>query len=163
MWREEAGTASAEEQQFCTFHVDHLLIGIEVGRVQEVVRRQPTTLVPLGPVEVKGLINLRGQIVTAIDVRRWLALDTGPSDEEAMNAVVRLEDEVVSLLVDRAGEVVAPPLHAHEPVPPTAPERIRALFSGTYKLAEGLLLVLDLDEIGAIGRGQRETTLRRSA
>ena len=148
---------------FCTFHVDHLLVGIEVSRVQEVVRHQPMTPVPRGPREVQGLINLRGQIVTAIDVRRWLDLPPREVGAEPTNAVVRLDDEAISLLVDGAGEVVTPPADAFEPVPPTASERIRSLFVGTYKLPERLLLVLDASEIGAIGAGSRAVALRGSA
>lgn len=163
MSHDEQAHGGAAGSIFCTFHVDHLLIGIEVWRVQEVVRYQPMTPVPRGPGEVRGLINLRGQIVTAIDVRRWLDLPPREEEEEPMNAVVRLGDEAISLLVDRAGEVVAPPRDAFEPVPPTASERIRSLFVGTYKLPERLLLVLDPTEIGAIGTTQRDAALRRPA
>lgn len=148
--------------QYCTFHVDHLLIGIEVWRVQEVVRLQQMTPVPLGPPEVEGLINLRGQIVTAIDVRRWLGLPPRGAGERAMNAVVRLGDEAVSLLVDHPGEVVSPPPGAFEPVPPTVSEQIRSRFVGTFTLADALLLVLDPTELATIAGAPRDH-LRRSA
>jgi purine-binding chemotaxis protein CheW len=136
--------------QYCTFKVDHLLIGIEVWRVQEVIRHQPMTYVPLAPREVRGLINLRGQIVTAIDMRLWLGLAPRNDGREPMNAVMRLNDEAISLLVDEAGEVVEPPLSSYEAVPSTASEQIRTLFSGTYKLDEALLLVLDTDAVSRI-------------
>ncbi len=136
--------------QYCTFKVDHLLIGIEVWRVQEVIRHQPMTSVPLAPREVRGLINLRGQIVTAIDVRLWLGLDRLPAETPSMNAVIRLADEVVSLLVDEAGEVVEPALETYEPVPSTTPRQIRSLCSGTYKLEGSLLLVLDTESVSRI-------------
>jgi purine-binding chemotaxis protein CheW len=135
---------------YCTFKVDHLLIGIEVWRVQEVIRAQPMTYVPLAPKEVRGLINLRGQIVTAIDVRLWLGLEALPEDRPPMNAVMRLHEEAVSLLVDEAGEVVEPPLDTYEPVPSTASRQIRTLFSGTYKLDGALLLILDTESITRI-------------
>jgi purine-binding chemotaxis protein CheW len=162
MSHEEASTVGPNGQQYCTFRVDHLLIGVEVWRVQEVIRHQPMTLVPLGAPEVRGLINLRGQIVTTIDVRRWLHLRPAPEDSTPMNAVLRLDDEAVSLLVDEAGEVVTPAKEAFEPVPPTVSERIRSLFSGTYKLPNSLLLVLDTDAIATIGH-ERFEGLRRSA
>jgi purine-binding chemotaxis protein CheW len=136
--------------QYCTFKVDHLLIGIEVWRVQEVIRAQPMTFVPLAPKEVRGLINLRGQIVTAIDMRLWLGLAERSDGRPLMNAVMRLNDEAISLLVDEAGEVVEPPLSTYEPVPSTASDQIRTLFSGTYKLDGALLLVLDTDAIATI-------------
>lgn len=160
---EESSVLDEGNQKYCTFRVDHLLIGVEVWRVQEVIRRQAMTLVPLGAPEVRGLINLRGQIVTAIDVRHWLRLEPRSDGEESMNAVLRLDDEAVSLLVDEAGEVVAPAPHSFEPVPPTASERIRGLFSGTYKLPDSLLLVLDPAAIDTIASVSREPALRRSA
>lgn len=149
-------------QQYCTFHVDHLLIGVEVWRVQEVIRHQAMTPVPLGVPEVRGLINLRGQIVTTIDVRRWLRLAPNADGVQPMNAVLRLDDEAVSLLVDEAGEVVTPARDAFEPVPPTVSEHIRTLFSGTYKLPHALMLVLDTEAISHIGN-TRLDGLRRSA
>lgn len=101
-------------RQFCTFYVDGLCFGIGVREVQEVIRYQEMTRVPLAAPVVRGLINLRGQIVTAIDLRRRLGLadrflgDTPNSGGEAlpMNLVVRTDDGVVSLLVDEIGEVV---------------------------------------------------------
>lgn len=149
-------------QQYCTFRVDHLLIGVEVWRVQEVIRHQTMTRVPLALPEVRGLINLRGQIVTTIDMRRWLQLTPYGEGVEPMNAVLRLDEEAVSLLVDEAGEVVTPARDAFEPVPPTASDRIRALFSGTYKLPDSLLLVLEPRAISQLAAG-RGDGLRRSA
>jgi len=136
--------------QYCTFKVDHLLIGIEVWRVQEVIRHQPMTHVPLAPKAVRGLINLRGQIVTAIDVRQWLGLPDRGDGGGSMNVVLRLNDEAISLLVDEAGEVVEPAPDTHEGVPSTASEQIRAMFSGTYKLDGALLLVLDTESVTRI-------------
>lgn len=147
--------------QLCTFHVDHLLVGIEVGRVQEVVRHQPTTPVPLAPPEIEGLINLRGQIVTAIDLRRLLELPPREGEARPMNAVVRLDGEAVSLLVDRADEVVEMPADALAPVPATAPDRVREVFTGTYRLPAHLLLVLEPDRLVALDPAARDT--RRSA
>ena len=88
------------EQQFCTFCVDGLFFGVEVLKVQEVIRYQAMTPVPLAPAVVNGLINLRGQIVTAIDLRRALGLSDRPAGSLPMNVVVRTDDGVVSLLVD---------------------------------------------------------------
>lgn len=159
----EAGPAGgpAPDARLCTFHVDHLLVGIEVGRVQEVVRHQATTPVPLAPAAVEGLINLRGQIVTAIDLRRLLALAPRPQDVRPMHAVVRLEGEAISLLVDRPGEVVEPQADGFGPVPATAPARLREVFSGACTLAHGLLLVLDPARLIELEPASRDA--RRSA
>ncbi len=161
-----AGAAGSAEPggpsgiQLCTFHVDHLLVGIEVGRVQEVVRHQPTTPVPTARPEIEGLINLRGQIVTAIDLRRLLDLPPREGEAQPMNAVVRVEKEAVSLLVDRADEVVEVPADGLAPVPATAPERVREVCTGTYRLPEHLVLRLDPDRLVALDPGVRDT--RRS-
>lgn len=149
--------------QYCTFKVDHLLIGIEVWRVQEVIRNQPMTFVPLAPREVRGLINLRGQIVTAIDVRHRLGLPCPPDGSAPMNAVIRLDDEVVSLLVDEAGEVVEPSPESYEPVPSTASPHIRAMCTGTFKLEGSLLLVLDTDSVGRIAADPDGLAARRAS
>src|SRR4051794_10190615 len=86
--------------QFSTFSLAGLLLGVEVLQVQEVIRYQEMTRVPLAPAEVRGLINLRGQIVTAIDLRRRLGLPDRAEHEQPMNVVVRTSDGVISLLVD---------------------------------------------------------------
>src|ERR1700690_3732725 len=96
----------AHNSQFCTFYLDKLLFGVELKGVQEVIRSLDMTKVPLAPSVVSGLINLRGQIVTAVDLRRRLELQPRPADALPMNVVVRSEDGSVSLLVDEIGDVV---------------------------------------------------------
>src|SRR5258708_25853097 len=95
-----------ETRQFCTLYLDDLLFGVEVMKVQEVIRYQEMTRVPLASRMVGGLINLRGQIVTAVDLRRRLQLAERPVGQLPMNVVVRTDDGVVSLLVDEIGEVL---------------------------------------------------------
>ena len=96
-------------KQFSTFLVNGLFFGVDVRHVQEVIRYQEMTRVPLAPAMVQGLINLRGQIVTAIDLRRRLELAPRPADQLPMNVVVRTDDGAVSLLVDEIGDVVGNP------------------------------------------------------
>ncbi len=96
----------AHTSQFCTFYLDKLLFGVELKGVQEVMRALDMTRVPLAPAVVSGLINLRGQIVTAVDLRRRLELEPSPPGSETMNVVVRSEDGPVSLVVDEIGDVV---------------------------------------------------------
>src|SRR5438445_1840154 len=93
-------------RQFCTFFLDELFFGVEVKKVQEVLRYQVMTRVPLAPPVVRGLINLRGQIVTAMDLRIRLQLSELPADQLPMNVVVRDGDGATSLLVDRIGDVL---------------------------------------------------------
>jgi len=133
--------------QLCTFHVDSLYLGIEVKQVQEVIRYQRMTRVPLAPSAVSGLINLRGQIVTALDLRRRLGLHPRSTAEQPMNVVVRDGENGVSLLVDRIGDVVEVDDELFEPPPLTVPKALRGLIRGAYKLSDRLLLVLDSERV----------------
>jgi purine-binding chemotaxis protein CheW len=137
-------------QQYCTFHLGPLFLGVEVLKVQEVIRRQTMTRVPLAPAAVSGLINLRGQIVTAIDLRQRLGLPDRPADREPMNVVVRTDEGVVSLLVDEIGDVIEPSGDTFERPPETLDERARSLVRGVYKLPDRLLLVFDTERALAV-------------
>lgn len=132
-------------QQFCTFFLDGLFFGVEVGKVQEVIRYQEMTPVPLAPSTIEGLINLRGQIVTAIDLRRRLELPDRPEGRLPMNVVVQTDDGAVSFLVDDIGDVLELESASFEPPPETVQGVARELIRGTYKLEGRLLLVLDVD------------------
>ena len=133
----------SDDTQFCTFTVDGLYLGIAVRQVQEVIRSLEMTAVPLAPPAVRGLINLRGQIVTAIDLRARLGLAPRPHDREAMHVVVRTDDGAVSLMVDEIDDVLDTPADAFERAPETLADEARALVRGVYKLPDRLLLVLD--------------------
>lgn len=137
-------------QQFSTFAVADHFFGIEVVNVQEVIRHQEMTPVPLAPPEISGLINLRGQIVTAIDLRRRLALPDRPADRLPMNVVVRTEDASVSLLVDEIGDVLEVEDDSFERPPETLEGIARSLIRGAYKLEGRLLLVLDTERVMAL-------------
>lgn len=133
-------------QQFCTFHVDNLFLGIAVQQVQEVFRFQQMTRVPLAPSAVHGLINLRGQIVTAIDLRTRLGLPERPGNRAPMNVVVRSDDGAITLLVDEIGDVQEVHADTFERPPETLTGALRSLILGTYKLPDRLLLVLDTNQ-----------------
>jgi len=141
----------AQTRQLCTFTLDDLLFGIEVMNVQEVIRFQEMTAVPLATSVVRGLINLRGQIVTAIDMRARLGLPNRAKDVLPMNVVVRTADGVVSLLVDEIGDVVEVDERAYERAPETMATVFRELVPGVYKLDGALLLLLDAERIAALG------------
>lgn len=133
----------ADEKQFCTFYLDGHFFGIDVLEVQEVFRYQEMTTVHLAPPVVRGLINLRGQIITAIDLRKRLDLPERSEEEEPLNVVVRASDEVVSLLVDEIGDVLEVPEDQFESPPGTISAAMRDLIKGVYKLEGKLLLILD--------------------
>ena len=139
------------ERQFCTFFLDEFFFGVEVMKVQEVIRYQEMTPTPLASSVVRGLINLRGQIVTAIDLRRRLELSERPDGQLPMNVVVRTEDGVVSLLVDEIGDVVDADEEAFERPPETLQGLARELIQGAYKLQNRLLLILDTERAINVG------------
>ncbi len=132
-----------ERQQFCTFFLDGLRFGVDVQKVQEVVPYQPMTRVPLAPPTVCGLLNLRGQIVTGIDLRRRLELPERADGALPLNIVMRGEDSPVSLLVDEIGEVIEVDAGAWERPPETLQGRVRDLIQGVCPLEDELLLILD--------------------
>ena len=139
-------------RQFCTFFIGQYLFGIDVQQVQEILRSQELTRVPLAPPVIRGLMNLRGQIVTAIDLRHRLALGEHADDHQLVNVVVRAEDGAVSLLVDEIGEVVDVTDDAFELPPETVADVARELLIGAYKLETRLLLILDTDKVMCLDR-----------
>lgn len=132
-------------RQFSTFFVADLYFGVDVLRVQEVLRFQQMTRVPQAPEVIEGLINLRGQIVTAIDMRRRLRLPPRPGDQTPINVVVRTEEGAVSLLVDEIGDVLDVDADTYERPPENLDPAALELISGVYKLKDRLLLVLDTE------------------
>ena len=134
------------QAQFCTFVVDGYHFGIEVELVQEVLRYQEMTRVPLAQAVVSGLINLRGQIVTAVNLRRRLALSERTDGALPMNVILRSDDGPVSLLVDEIGEVLSVEADLAEPPPETLRGAERELVKHVYKLNGRLLLILDAEK-----------------
>jgi purine-binding chemotaxis protein CheW len=133
-----------ETRQLATFTVDTLLFGVEVYKVQEVIRYQEMTAVPLAAHGAAGLINLRGEVVTAIDMRQRLGLPPRADGVLPMNVVVRVDDEPVSLLVDAIGDVAHVSVEQFEEPPETMTGPGRSLITGAYKLDNRLLLALDV-------------------
>jgi len=132
-----------ETKQYCTFKVDNLFLGIEVHEVQEVIRSQKMTGVPLSTDEIAGLINLRGQIVTGIDLRPRMGLPLRSNEKQPMNVVVRTDEGIISLLVDEIGDVVTVGADTFENPPATLRGSVRQLITGVHKLKDSLLLILD--------------------
>ncbi|MDK3161844.1 chemotaxis protein CheW [Kamptonema cortianum] len=133
-------------ERFCTFYLDEFLFGVRVDDVQEIIRSQSVTPFPLTDKVVRGLINLRGQIVMAIDLR--LRLDLAPKESDNhMNVIVKSTDGPVSLLVDRIGDVVEVHEDIYEPPPPILRGVARNLINGAYKLSDRLLMSLDMGRV----------------
>jgi purine-binding chemotaxis protein CheW len=134
-------------EQLTTFLVDGQHIGISVTVVQEVLQAQPMTRVPMAPPEVAGLLNLRGEVVTAVDVRRRLGMPDRPEGMDPVNVVVRCGADRISLLVDSLSDVVDVDDDAFEESPEGLQGKLREMVLGAYKQDDGLLIVLDAEQV----------------
>lgn len=137
-------------RQLATFVLEGARYGIDVLRVQEALRPQERTPVPLAPAGTAGLVNLRGQVVLTFDLRVRLGLAPLAADAEPMMLVVRMGDEPVSLLVDEIGDVVDVDDELFAPPPDTLDPALRDVLIGAYTLPEGLLLALDVERAVAV-------------
>ena len=145
--------AFRESQEYVTFIIAEQLFGIHVLKVQDVLNSHRITRIPLAPSEIAGSLNLRGRIVTAIDVRRRLTLSSRkPSD--CMSVVVDHHGDLYSLLVDNVGEVLALDPNEFERNPPTLEPVLREYSQGIYRLKDKLLVILNVDRLLDIGRRQ---------
>jgi purine-binding chemotaxis protein CheW len=140
--------------QLSTFHVGKYLFGVDVALVQEIVRLQTITPVPLSGKDIAGLINLRGEVLTAIDLRARLGLPPADSGRDPINVVVRVDEEPVSLLVDEIGGVQEISSVPFETTPTTVDPHVRHLLLGAYTLPDRLLLSLDARKVLAIAESR---------
>lgn len=140
-------SAAAGTKQYCTFAVGPLLVGLEAGRVREILLDHDLTPVPLAPPGVAGILNVRGEIMTALDARRRLGLpDTGVDDAiGSVHAIITTDGEAVSLILDAEREVVELEADAAQHVPETIRAELRRFVSAIYELDGKLLLALDAD------------------
>ena len=148
---EELHSDMAEWQQFCAFFLKQQCFGVPVEQVQEVMRYQEMTRVPLMPAAVRGLINLRGQIVMALDLRRRFDMEEKPATILPMNVVIRCDGGPISLLVDEIGDVLELKEEDLERPPETIHGSARELMRGVYQLPDRLLMVLDCARVAALG------------
>lgn len=137
-----------DHEDFVTMFIEGQMFGIPVLVVQDVLGPQKITRIPLAPPEVAGSLNLRGRIVTAIDVRMRLRLphkkvETG----QGMSVVVDMKGELYSLRVDQVGEVLSLPAAKFERNPPTLDPLWREFSTGIYRLEEKLLVILDVPRL----------------
>jgi purine-binding chemotaxis protein CheW len=134
-------------QQFCTFYLKDQFFGVPVQQVQEVIQWQDTTRVSLVPEVIRGLINLRGQIVMAIDLRRLLQMEERPPAMAPINMVIRTPEGPVSLLADSIGDVVEVDDKTFEDPPQNLEDKMRVLVTGVHKLEQGLMHVLNTEKV----------------
>ena len=143
--RSEAGMAEpVSKDEFVTMTVGGQIFGVPVLEVRDVLGTQRITRVPLAPPEMAGSLNLRGRIVTAINMRRRLGLPDDGFTERAMAVVVEYEDEAFSLLVDDVGEVLSLPAAKRGVSPATLDPTWREMSDGIYQLEGELMIVLNI-------------------
>jgi len=148
-------TAAIATQQFVTMRLGAQLFGISVMAVRDVMRRQHIAPIPLAPPVIAGSLNLRGRIVTAINMRVRFNLPAYPTPEKVMKVVVEHQHELFALMVDAVGDVLALPMNRFEKVPSNMDSSWRAVASGVFKLENELLVILDVSSI--IDHMKRET------
>jgi purine-binding chemotaxis protein CheW len=137
---------------YVTAMIDGQLFGLPIVRVQDVFIPERLTRVPLAPPEIVGVLNLRGRIVTLIDLRRRFGLGERKEGEDVMAIGVESRGESYGLLIDRVGEVVELEGVAREPNPVNLDQRLAQMSSGIYRLDDQLLVVVDVDRVLDIGR-----------
>jgi chemotaxis signal transduction protein len=133
------------DQLYATFWVGSTYFGVDATSIQEVLRKQPLTRVLGSGAEVKGLLNLRGQVVVAIDLGERLGIALRDADgEDVLNVVAVTPHGPVSFLVDEIGDILTADPDHFEPPPETLGEPLRSLVTGVHKLDGQLMLVLDV-------------------
>lgn len=140
-------SVAENEQEFVTMMIGNQLFGISVMAVQDVIRKQKIAKVPLAPHVVAGSLNLRGRIVTAIDMRKRLKMEPIEDYTSMMNVVVEYKDELFSLLVDKVGDVLSLPLNKFEKAPTNISDSWRDVSAGVYKLKQHILVILDVENV----------------
>ena len=143
--------ADEAAETYLTLTVAEQLCGVPVLSVRDVLGYQAITRIPLAPPEVAGSLNLRGRIVTAVDLRRRLGLPPRPADAKAMSVVVDRDGELYSLLADAVGDVLPLPLDQRANNPPTLDPLWKEVSTGVHRLGERLVILLDVERILAIG------------
>jgi purine-binding chemotaxis protein CheW len=137
----------AEQEEFVTFTIDKQLFGVPILKVQDILKPNRIAPVPLAAPEIRGSINLRGRIVTVIDVRVRLGLPANQNAEESMGVTVELHQDLYTLLVDSIGDVMTLELNKLEQNPGTLDPKWREFTNGIYRLEDNLMVVLDIDKL----------------
>lgn len=144
---EQQAIVTENDLEFATFHVGNLLLGIDIHDIQEIGRQLDLTPVPHAPECVRGVVNLRGEVVTVLDLRTMLGIEPAELTGSSRNLIVNAGGERIGLLVDRMADVVIAPADDIEPPPPNLPLADASALRGVYRLEHGLLGVLAVQEL----------------
>lgn len=155
---DQVTAATGAVEGLVSVRIGRQAFGVPVLAVQDVIAQTAINRVPLGPPEVAGSLNLRGRIVTAVDMRRRLNMEARRAEEGFMSVIVERNGELYALLVDDVGDVLWLSEAQHEPPPATLSQEWRRICSGLYRLEAELLLVLDVGEVLVLGAPLVERT-----
>lgn len=145
---------AAKELDYVTFYLGDLLLGIDIHAIQEINRQLEVTIVPHAPSDVRGTVNLRGEVVTVVDLRTILGLEPATITAHSRNVIVNSAGEQIGLLVDRIADAVKAHTDDMEPPPINLSGIDGRFFSGVYKIESDLLVILDVNEALAVDNGK---------
>ncbi|MCJ8347649.1 chemotaxis protein CheW [bacterium] len=134
-------------KEFCTFYLGPYFCGVEVQKIQEVIPPTPITKVPFSRSDIGGLINVRGTIVTALEIRSLFSLPKREEQEKYMNVILKYNEDIYALMIDAAGGIVHVQAQQFEDIPDGIDQKLRGLIKGVYKLSDKLLLELDIESL----------------
>ena len=137
----------AELMQLVTFSIGEEEFGVDILKVQEIIRMMEITKVPRAPDFVEGVINLRGKVIPILDLRKRFGLVTRDHDKHTRIIVIEISNMIVGFVVDSVSEVLRIPSNTVEPPPPVVSGLESEYISGVGKLADRLLILLDLDRL----------------
>jgi purine-binding chemotaxis protein CheW len=137
--------------EYVTATIGEQAFGLPIARVQDVFMLEKLTRVPLAPPEIAGVLNLRGRIVTAIDMRERLGLERRRNDESAIAIGIECNGESYGLMIDAIGEVLKLAEDTRESNPANLDKRLASVSAGVHRLEGQLLVVLDVDRVLEIG------------
>ncbi|MCA9213451.1 MAG: purine-binding chemotaxis protein CheW [Planctomycetales bacterium] len=135
---------SEKTVQVATFRVENLLLAIDVDVVQEINRHLNITEVPHAPENVRGVINLRGEVVTVVDMRTILGLPRGEVTRDCRNVVIHSEGELIGLIVDQIADILTIPIREIDPPPANVDGVEGRFFKGVYTMDNGIAVLLDV-------------------
>lgn len=133
--------------QLVTFSIGEEEFGVNILKVQEIIRTMDITKVPRAPAFVEGVINLRGKVIPIIDLRKRFGLFSKPEDKDTRIVVIEINNIIVGFVVDAVSEVLRIPASTVEPPPPVVAGVESDYINGVGKLKDRLLIMLDLDRI----------------
>ena len=143
---QESNICTENEIQLVTFYLGDLLLGLQIDQVQEINRRLDLTCVPHSPESVRGVINLRGEVVTVIDLKSVLGMELTEVSQQTRNLIVNVEGELVGLCVDQISDIITIPRESVSDPPSNISEVDGKFFEGVYTMEREIVAILNIVE-----------------